>query len=190
MRNTLTRFLQIALLLALTACKPSDAPAAAHEDTMVPLRVSILNYSDDYLDAVYVNESWAGSMSAHAGGGKVAGSAEVTHKWDPNYKLTIRWRDESLYNKDHHALYKREVATEPYQQYRPGGVTMLWVAFFPNGVLRLFPTRVDPGHEDFPEGLLEPAFECRRQFPGNPKCFPPTSSWMENPSQRKEEVKP
>ncbi|MDF3837279.1 hypothetical protein P3W85_30650, partial [Cupriavidus basilensis] len=77
MRNTLTRFLQLALLLALTACKPTDAPAAAttRQDTMVPLQVSVLNYTDDYIDEVYVNGSWSGGMVKHAGGGGFAGHA-------------------------------------------------------------------------------------------------------------------
>ncbi len=114
---------------------------------------------------MYVNRSWAGNGFAHSGGGRVAGSAEVPKQWDPNYTLTIRWQDEPLYHKDPNAFYRREVATEPYQQDDQGEMATLWVAFFPGGVVKLYSTFVDPGHPDFPEGLLFPQFQCRRQHP-------------------------
>ncbi|MDF3838290.1 DUF3304 domain-containing protein [Cupriavidus basilensis] len=179
MRNALTRFLQIALLFALAACRPSDAPAAAtaHEDTMVPLQVGILNYTDDYIDEVYVNGSWSGGMVKHAGGGGFAGHAEVPRQWDPNYKLTVRWRTEPLYLKSPDAFYERELTTQPYQLDERGRMTFLWVAFFPGGVAKLFPTLVGPGHPDFPEGLLAPKLQCRKEHPGSAHCEGPPQLW-------------
>ncbi|MDF3837643.1 DUF3304 domain-containing protein [Cupriavidus basilensis] len=176
MRNALTRFLQLTLLLALTACKPSDAPASAHDDTMVPLRVRILNYTDDYIDEVYVNSSWAGGMVKHSGGGG-AGSAQVPRQWDPNYKLTVHWRTEPLYLKNPDAFFERELATQPYQVDQRGRMTYLWVTFFPGGEVKLFPTLVGPGHPDFPEGLLEPKLQCRKEHPGSEYCEGPTQLW-------------
>ncbi|MGU2316242.1 DUF3304 domain-containing protein [Pseudomonas aeruginosa] len=165
------------MAMALTGCKPADPPPpAAKADTdMVPLRVTVLNYTDEYIDEVYVDGSWAANAMPHSGGGKIAGSAEVPRKRDPNYTLTIQWRDEALYEKDRRALYKREVATEPYQQDENGRMATLFVAFFPNGVIKLYPALVGPGNRDFPGGLLAPSWECERKFPGDAKCFAPSS---------------
>ena len=188
MLDTFRRLLLAASLLLLAGCgdnKPSPAPLP--DNSMVPLQVSILNYTDDYIGVVYVNGSWASNMVAHSGGGKFAGSAEVPREWDPNYTLTIHWQTGELFDRDPDALYKREVATEPYQQYRPGGITMLWVAFFPDDVIKLFPTRVDPSHPDFPEGLLAPSWQCQKEFPGDAKCFRRTPSWEMEEQQPKEE---
>jgi len=156
---------------------------------MVGLRVTVLNYTDEYIDEMYVNRSWAGNGFAHSGGGGVAGSAEVPRQWDPNYKITIRWRDEPLYHKDRDALYRREVATEPYQQDEHGRMATLWVAFFPGGVVKLYPALVGPGHPDFPEGLLAPSWACEKAFPGDPKCFAPVPSW-EQDEPSKQDAKP
>ncbi|CAD5110455.1 DUF3304 domain-containing protein [Zestomonas carbonaria] len=175
------------LLLALTGCEqPPPPPTKPAADRMVPLQLSILNYTDEYIDEVFVERSWAGNMVAHSGGGKFAGFAEVPRQWDPNYKLTVRWQTESLYLKDPDAYFEREVATEPYQQETPGGITFLWIAFFPEGVVKLYPTLVGPLHPDFPDGLTAPSWACEKQFPGNPKCFRRTPSWEKQPEQDKE----
>ena len=179
MLDTFRRLLLAASLLLLTGCgdnKPSPAPVP--DTGMVPLQTSILNYTDDYIGVVYVDDSWVGGMVAHSGGGKFAGSAEVPREWDPNYTLTIHWQTGELFDRDPDALYKREVATEPYQQYRPGGITMLWVAFFPDDVIKLFPTRVDPQHPDFPDGLLAPKLQCRKENPGSNRCEGPRGAWQ------------
>ncbi|MDF3837645.1 DUF3304 domain-containing protein [Cupriavidus basilensis] len=176
MRNTLTRFLQLTLLLALTACKPTDVPAAAREDTK-GLQVSVLNYTDDYIDEVYVNRSWAGGMVAHSGGGSFAGHASVPRQWDPNFKLTVRWRTEPLYLKNPSAFFERELTTQPYQMDERGRMTFLWVAFFPGGEVKLFPTWVAPGDPDFPDGLLEPKLQCRKEHPGSEYCEGPAQLW-------------
>ncbi|MDF3832530.1 hypothetical protein P3W85_06160, partial [Cupriavidus basilensis] len=110
--------------------------------------------------------------------------------WDPNYKLTVRWRTEPLYLKDPDAFYERQVATEPYQLSETGGMGTLWVAFFPGGVVKLFPTWVGPGHPDFPDGLLAPSWACEKKFPGNPKCFRQKPSWEEPSQPHKEDHTP
>jgi len=166
--------------LAITAC---DRHIQAADDGMVGLRVTVLNYTDEYIDEVYVNRSWAGNGFAHSGGGKIAGSAEVPQQWDPNYTITIRWRDEPLYHKDQDALYRQEVATEPYQQDEHGEMATLWVAFFPEGVVKLYPTFVDPGHPDFPERLLLPKLQCRQQHPDSDWCE--KSGWLKRDKARR-----
>ena len=173
----------VAVLLAVAVWQRADLPPPAPIDNgRVPLQVGILNYTDDYIDEVYVNRSWAGNGFAHSGGGGFAGSAEVPREWDPNYTLNIRWRDEPLFHKDRDAFYRRDVATQPYQQYEPGGITMLWIAFFPQGVIKLYPTRVDPGHPDFPEGLLPPKLQCRKERPNSDWCE--HSGWQKRDKER------
>ncbi|MGU0812132.1 DUF3304 domain-containing protein [Pseudomonas aeruginosa] len=192
MLKTTCRLLLSALMaMALTGCKPADPPPAAQGDTdMVPLQVSILNYTDTYIDTVYVNGSWAGSMSAHSGGAKFAGSAEVPRQWSPDYKLTIHWRDEALYEREREALFKREVVTEPYQKDEKGRMATLWIAFFPAGVIKLYPTFVGPGNSNFPERLLAPSWECEKRFPGNSKCFAPISSQEQHAGQNRKSEAP
>jgi len=181
----------VAALLATSACEQAEPPATAPaDDGMTGLQVSILNYTDEYIDEVYVNGSWAGNEMAHSGGGGFAGHASVPKQRDPNYTLTIEWRTESLYLKDPEAHYTREVATEPYQQDKDGRMAFLWVAFFPKGAIKLYPTWVAPGHPDFPEGLLAPSWECEKSFPGNPKCFAPKPRQEKPDAQDKEASTP
>ncbi len=161
----------IAALLLSTACGQSDSqPRAAEKSAKKAVQLSVLNYTDDYIDEVYVNRSWAANQMPHSGGGRFAGFAELPSRWDPNHKLTVRWRDEPLYHKDPNAFHQREVATEPYQQDDRGRMTFLWIAFFPDGVIKLYPTWVAPGHPDFPEGLLLPKLQCRLQHPDSDWC--------------------
>ncbi|MGU2316244.1 DUF3304 domain-containing protein [Pseudomonas aeruginosa] len=172
--------------MVLTGCKPADPPPpAAKADTdMVPLRVTVLNYTDEYIDEVYVDGSWASNAMAHSGGGKIAGSAEIPRKRDPNYKLTIHWRDEALYEKDRKALFKREVATEPYQQDEKGRMATLFVAFFPDDVIKLYPTFVGPDNPDFPDGLLSPKSQCRKERPGTDWCE--HSGWVKRDQAKRQ----
>jgi len=192
MHKTLRIQWLVLALLALAACGRVEPPHAAPQadDGMVPLQVSVLNYTDDYVNEVSVNGSWAGSMVAHSGGGSFAGSAEVPRQWDPHYTLTVRWRDGKSYDKDPEFFYERQVATEPYQQREPGGITMLWVAFFPGDVIKLYPTRVDPGHPEFPGGLLAPSWDCEKKFPGDSKCFAPEPPSKKQNNQVTENQKP
>jgi len=170
------------LVIALLMTAACDRNTQQADDGMVGLRVTVLNYTDEYIDDVYVNRSWAGNGFAHSGGGRVAGSAEVPKQWDPNYTLTIRWQDEPLYHKDPKAFHLRKIATEPYQQDEEGEMATLWVAFFPEGVIKLYSTFVDPGHPDFPEGLLFPRFQCRQQHPDSDWCE--NSGWLKRDKAR------
>jgi hypothetical protein len=181
----------IAALLASAACERAEPPATAPaDDGMTGLQVSVLNYTDEYIDEVYVNGSWAANAMAHSGGGKFSAHAAIPRQRDPNYTLTIQWRTESLYLKDPEAHYTREVATEPYQPDERGRLAMLWVAFFPNDVIKLYPAFAGPGAPDFAEGLLAPSWECEKNFPGNPKCFAPKPRQEKPAAQDKEASTP
>ncbi|WBG63361.1 DUF3304 domain-containing protein [Pseudomonas citronellolis] len=169
----------VAALLATAACERAEPPTAPPaDDGMTGLQVSVLNYTDEYIDEVYVNGSWAANAMAHSGGGKFSAHAAVPRQRDPNYTLTIQWRTESLYLKDPEAHYTREVATEPYQPDERGRLAMLWVAFFPNDVIKLYPAFAGPGAPDFADGLLEPKLQCRKEHPGSDYCEGPPQLWQ------------
>ncbi len=128
------------------------------EDEGWGLKLSILNYTDMPLGVVYVNGVWAGGMGSWGGGTSFAGSVGVPTKWRPGMTMTVEWRDDALYQKDKNALHKAEIEVEPYTGERP---SFLWIAFFPDGKIRLFPSNYAPGFPQSPEPLrLTPGDVC------------------------------
>ncbi len=159
----------IAIALALcavlcTGCKPSQsqtAKAGAEED--LGLKVQVLNYTDIPLGVVYVNGVWAGAMSSHRGGTKIAGAIGLPAKWRPGLTVEVEWQDDLLYAKDRDGLYKAQVPVEPYDIKYDG---FLWLAFFPGNKVRAIPSNTSPGFPGFPDGLKYPAEVCR----SDPRC--------------------
>lgn len=138
----------------LAACEKH----AAEEDEGWGLKLSILNYTDMPIGVVYVNGVWAGGMARHAGGGSFAGSIGLPAKWRPGMKVTVEWQDDALYFKDRNALYKADVEVEPYTG---DYLSFLWVAFFPDGKVKLFPSMYGPGRPLSPQPLrLTPGEAC------------------------------
>ncbi|WP_456282624.1 DUF3304 domain-containing protein [Cupriavidus sp. JZ107] len=124
------------------------------------LKLSILNYTDMPLGVVYVNGVWAGAMGSWGGGTSFAGSVGVPTKWKPGMTMTVEWQDDALYQKNKDALHKAEVEVEPYTGERP---SFLWIAFFPDGKIRLFPSNYAPGFPQSPEPLrLTPGEVCAK----------------------------
>ncbi|MDR2000887.1 MAG: DUF3304 domain-containing protein [Zoogloeaceae bacterium] len=175
-------------LLALALCCMSGcdrSEPAVPESDMVPLQVSVLNYTDHRVNNVDVDGSWAGSMGPHGGGGKFAGSSAVPRQWRPDFTVTIRWQDDEQYadpvwrSGGPIRYHERILPVQPYQKAADGQMAFLWVAFFPNDVIKLYPTWVGPDHPDFPDGLIDPSLACARKFPGDKKCFSrPPSEWI------------
>ena len=143
------------VITVLTATFYKPAP----KDEGLGLIVSILNYSDDHLGVVYVNDSWAGSMPYHRGGSSLAGSVGLPTKWRPGLTVTVHWRDDELYQRNRNGLHVAEVPIEPYVgDFYPG---KLYIAFFPGGVIKAYPTSLAPGHPMFPGGLDRPDVVCK-----------------------------
>ncbi|WP_083492696.1 DUF3304 domain-containing protein [Cupriavidus sp. HPC(L)] len=148
-------FAVLIAVFVLSGCKRH----AEEEDEGWGLKLSILNYTDMPLGVVYVNGVWAGGMGSWAGGTSFAGSVGVPAKWKPGMTMTVEWRDEALYQKDKNALHRAEVEVEPYTEDYP---SVLWIAFFPDGKVRLFPSRYSPGPRA-PEPLrLSPGEICAK----------------------------
>ncbi|KHK52915.1 hypothetical protein PI87_19270 [Ralstonia sp. A12] len=162
------------LLLSLAACSKAEAPkaAAVEENDSLGGAIGVLNYTDIPIGVVYVNGEWAGGMVANAGGTKWIGSASVPKHWDPNFKVTIKWSDDELYDRDKKALYVKEV---PVEKYPPQDASFFYVAFYPNHEVKLYLTRYGPGAENDPYHLEEPKQAClkRRAEKDRELCYRP-----------------
>jgi hypothetical protein len=147
------------LIAVLTATFYKPAP----KDEGIGLIVSILNYSDEHIGVVYVNDSWAGSMPYHRGGSSFAGSVGLPSKWRPGLTVTVHWQDDALYQKDRNGLHVAEVPIEPYTDKSP---SILFLAFLQGGSIKAYPTSFGPGHPDFAGGLQRPDDVCK----ADPAC--------------------
>ncbi len=149
------------LLMGLAACSKAEAPkAAVEEDDSLGGSIGVLNYTDIPIGVVYVNGQWAGSMVPHAGGTSWAGSISVPKQWDPNFKVTVKWSDDELYEKDKKALYVKEV---PVEKYPPVDASFFYVAFYPNHEVKLYLTKWGPGAADDPYHLEDPTEACLKR---------------------------
>lgn len=141
-------------------------PADHKLGDLVPVRVGLINYTDEEIDEVYVDGSWAANVTRHSST-TGAGSARTPAFYDPNYRITVQWRNESLFLKDESAIFTNSLVPEPPQKNELGYIGQLWVAFFPDGSVKLYPTVVSPGAPEFPDGLAEPKGACVAARPGN-----------------------
>ena len=154
----------LVFVLLSTGCKPSHPePTNAEADDELGLSVQVLNYMDEGLGVVYVDGVWAGGMSSHAGGTKIAGSIGLPAKWRPGLTVEVEWRDTPLWEKDPNALYKATIPVERYDTIHSG---FLWLAFFPGNKVRAIPSSTSPGFPGFPDGLKYPADVCQ----ADPAC--------------------
>ncbi|WP_232346541.1 DUF3304 domain-containing protein [Cupriavidus taiwanensis] len=149
-------------LLGIAACGKTEAPKVAveEEDDTLGGQIGVLNYTDIPIGVVYVNGQWAGGMVANAGGTKWIGGISVPKQWDPNFKVTIKWSDDELFEKDKKALYTKEV---PVEKYPPEGGSYFYVAFYPDQEVKLYLTDWLPGWEADPYRLEDPTDACLRR---------------------------
>ncbi|MDD1965955.1 DUF3304 domain-containing protein [Pseudomonas putida] len=153
----LTAATLVITVLTLTFYKPEP------KDEGLGLGISILNYADQPLGVVYVNDIWAGGMKSHGGGSSLAGSVGLPSKWRPGLTITVHWQDDELYQMDPTGLHVTEVSIEPYTDEFP---SILFLAFFLDGTIKAFPTSFGPGHPDFAGGLQRPDDVCK----ADPAC--------------------
>lgn len=160
-------------LLGLAACSKAEAPKSiAAEDDSLGGSVGIINYSDSPIGVVYVNGQWAGGMVANAGGTSWTPGISVPKQWDPNFKVTVKWSDDELYEKDKNALYSKEV---PLEKYPPQDASFVYVTFYPNHEVKVYLTRFGPGAENDPYHLEDPKQAClKRKAPADREtCYAP-----------------
>lgn len=139
-------------------------PADHKPGDLVPVRVGLINYTDEEIDEVYVDGSWAANVAKHSSTTGI-GSARTPAFYDPHYIVTVRWRNESLFLKDETGIFTNSLVPEPPQKDELGYIGELWVAFFPDGSVKLYPTVVRPGAPGFPDDLQDPKDECLKARP-------------------------
>ncbi|MGE0983810.1 DUF3304 domain-containing protein [Ralstonia pseudosolanacearum] len=165
MKKQIWMGLAIALFVLLGAgCKPSQSETTSQGDEL-GLQVRVLNYMDEGLGVVYVNGVWTGSTSSHAGGFSVAGSIGLPAKWHPGLTVEVQWRDNTLYQKDHDALYKAQVPVERYDA-AVDYPAVLWLAFLADGKIRAIASSYGPKNPKFPADLKYPEDVCK----ADPAC--------------------
>ncbi|GEM_PF-6228766 len=135
-------------------------PANSKQGDLVPVRIGLINYTDEEINEVYVDGSWAANVPKHSVA-TGAGSVNTPAFYDPNYKIIVRWRNESLFRKDSSALYHSSLVPEPPQKDGLGRIGWLWVSFFSDGTVKLYPAIDRPGADGFPDGLIDPAIACK-----------------------------
>ncbi|SPA02840.1 conserved exported hypothetical protein [Cupriavidus taiwanensis] len=181
-----------ATLFGMAACGKAEPQPVAVEDDTLGGQIGVLNYTDVPIGVVYVNGQWAGGMVANAGGTKWIGGIAVPKHWDPNFKVTIKWSDDELFEKDEKALYIKEL---PVEKYSTEDAAYFYVAFFPNQEVKLYLTRWLPGANDDPAKLEEPTLACvKRKAPADrPMCYSAASrdeyrAWQKQQEQAKRAV--
>ena len=53
------------------------------------------NFTDEQITDIYVNETWAGNIMGHSGGGSGICCAIVPKTWRPEIFVTVRWTKDS-----------------------------------------------------------------------------------------------
>lgn len=149
-------WLLLALLLLPTGCQPAEPP----EEETIGLSLFGLNYTDVPVGVFYVNGSWGGSSSPYGAGLKTAGSVGLPAKWRPGITVTVKWRNDLMWEKDRESLVTSVVEIPPYGKIYSG---YLLVAFLPGGVVKAYASGVGPGHADAPGGLENPGQYCIKQ---------------------------
>ncbi len=73
--------------------------------------------------------------------------------------VEVEWQDDTLYRKDHDALYGEQVRIEPYdlKNDRPSD---LWLAFLPDNKIKAIASSYGPGHSKFPADWKFPFDVC------------------------------
>lgn len=149
----------LTLFGGLIACKRQEVSAEQLVPNEIGLSLSGLNYTDMPIGAMYVNGSWGGGIQAYNNGNSSAGSVALPYPWRPGTKVTVKWSDDVLYERDKNTLYSVDVEVPPYSMIYSG---YLWVAFFPDGEVKVYASGYYPGHANFPAGMLTPADTCKR----------------------------
>lgn len=154
-----------------SGCKPAQQARAAPKDEEIGAQVRVLNYMDEGLGDVYVNNTWVGGMSSHAGGHGVAGSVGLPSKWHPGLSVEVEWQDDSLYRKDHDATYKTRVPVAPYDV-KNDYPAALWIAFMPDKTIEAIASSYGPGHVNFPGDWKYPEDVCMASVACVAKFYP------------------
>lgn len=116
------------------------------------VRLGIINYLDEGLAPVYINQSWAGGVRGRA---YTSGTCcvSIPSQWKPGMTMRIEWNSDSMFERGENDLAARDAPVLPYPPFHSG---YAWAIFLPGGEVRVQPGPTRPGAPDFLQGLPEP----------------------------------
>ncbi|MFY0478131.1 DUF3304 domain-containing protein [Achromobacter marplatensis] len=118
----------------------------------IAVRLGIINYLDEGLAPVYINQSWAGGVRGRA---YTSGTCcvSIPSQWKPGMTMRIEWNSDSMFERGENDLAARDAPVLPYPPFHSG---YAWAIFLPGGEMRVQPGPTRPGAPDFLQGLPEP----------------------------------
>lgn len=138
-------------VLALVFYKPKP------DQDVLGLVASIVSYSDDDIDLVYLNDMEATRADYYRGRMFVAITI-LPVEWRPDLTVTVRWRDSKNSKNDDKDMNVAHVPIEPYADERPD---TLYLIFSSNNAIKAYPVKLGPGHPATASELLPPAEICQ-----------------------------
>lgn len=111
------------------------------------------NHTDAVIGEFQINGGSGGSfVTPHSGGGKLTCCISIPAKWKPGLQVTVRWSDGNFKNE--------QVRVVPVPEYNVETAGYFSVHFLRNGEVKVFSTKYDLWHPDYPlkgeEAGLEP----------------------------------
>lgn len=150
------RWLRLGWLLAIAGILLGGVATAYAQRMPVPetlaVRLGVINYLDEAVAPVYINQGWAAGVRAHAYSSGTC-CVSIPSKWRPGLTMRVEWNTDSMFLRGEHELLVRDVPVLPYEPFHDGYV---WAVFLPGGEVRVQPSRSRPGAEGFLQGLPEP----------------------------------
>lgn len=160
----LAGFVLLLLALAMTPAKAQGEPIP---DTL-GVRLGIINYLDEGVAPVYIDQGWAAGVRGHA---YTSGTCcvSIPTQWKPGMTMRVEWRTDAMFKRGEKQMMSRDAPILPFEPFHDG---YIWAVFLPGGEVYLQPSAARPGAEGFLQGLPPPgnetAADLRRFVEKNP----------------------
>ncbi|CAB3743875.1 hypothetical protein LMG3458_06191 [Achromobacter deleyi] len=140
------------VLAVLAFVSPFAAAQSAPVPETLDVRLGIINYLDEGLDPVFINQGWAGNARLRSYSSGTC-CVSIPTKWKPGMTMRVQWRSDSMFKRGEKEMMTRDAPVLPYQPFHDGYV---WAVFLPGGEVRLQPSDYGPGGPGFLQGLPQP----------------------------------
>jgi hypothetical protein len=118
----------------------TDAPPEMH------LKIGIVNYSDEGLGKVFINDVWGGGMQPYASSNGRTCCVTLPRLWHPGLKVAVAYRTSSMFIKDPKSYVEKDVLVAPYEPFLDG---FIYFFYFPGDQVRVVATPYSPGYPGF-----------------------------------------
>ncbi|MBB1627864.1 DUF3304 domain-containing protein [Achromobacter sp. UMC71] len=143
---------------SLIAGPASTQPMPTPETLAV--RLGIVNYLDEGLSPVFINQAWAGTARAQAYTSSTC-CVSLPREWVPGMTMRVEWNSDSMFERGQDALAVRDAPVLPYDISYSG---YAWAIFLPGGEVRVQPSASRPDAADFLPGLPPPGEATEAQL--------------------------